>query len=158
MALPKKHFYLTFWSLKTSKLKLAVGVGEKCCPSFFGKYLKNWNTPVTDMKRGRLTFPKVEQRTSTIYIYLSSPRAESARAVTGRRNSHRWEGGRLFEPTAGGLKMGHQPKLGSYGKNRIFWPKTEILGPKKRSHFCTLTMFWPRPKKVVQRKKLPLPK
>ena len=32
---------------------------------------------------------------------LSSPRAESARAVTGRRNSHRWEGGRLFEPSAG---------------------------------------------------------
>ena len=27
-------------------------------------------------------------------------RAESARAVTGRRNSHRWEGGRLFEPSA----------------------------------------------------------
>ena len=28
-------------------------------------------------------------------------RAESARAVTGRRNSYRWEGGRLFEPSAG---------------------------------------------------------
>ena len=28
--------------------------------------------------------------------------------------------------------MGHRPKLGSYGKNRIFWPKTEILGPKKK--------------------------
>ena len=28
-------------------------------------------------------------------------RAESAWAVTGRRNSHRWEGGRLFEPSAG---------------------------------------------------------
>ena len=43
-------------------------------------------------------------------VRLSSPRAkragpkglraESARAVTGRRNSHRWEGGRLFEPSA----------------------------------------------------------
>ena len=32
---------------------------------------------------------------------LSSPRAESARAVTGRRNSHRWEGGRLFDGSAG---------------------------------------------------------
>ena len=29
--------------------------------------------------------------------------------------------------------MGHRPKLGSYGKNRIFWPKTEILGLKKHS-------------------------
>ena len=27
--------------------------------------------------------------------------------------------------------MGHRPKLGSYGKNRIFGPKPEILGPKK---------------------------
>ena len=49
--------------------------------------------------------------------------------------------------------MGHQRKLGSYGKNRIFWPKTEILGPKKGYHFLILTMFWPRPEKVVQRKK-----
>ena len=28
--------------------------------------------------------------------------------------------------------MGHQRKLGSYGKNRIFGPKTKILGQKKR--------------------------
>ena len=28
------------------------------------------------------------------------PARWSARAVTGRRNSHRWEGGRLFEPSA----------------------------------------------------------
>ena len=54
--------------------------------------------------------------------------------------------------------MGHQQKLGSYGKNRIFWPKIEILGPKKGDHFLILIMFWPRPKKVVQRKKVPLPK
>ena len=42
--------------------------------------------------------------TWTRLFVLSSPkglRAESARAVTGRRNSHRWEGGRLFEPSAG---------------------------------------------------------
>ena len=51
--------------------------------------------------------------------------------------------------------MGHQQKLGSYGKNRIFGPKTEILGPKKRLHFLVETMFWPQPEKVVQRKKLP---
>jgi hypothetical protein len=54
--------------------------------------------------------------------------------------------------------MGHQRKLGWYGKNWIFGPKTEILGQKKGGHFCTLTMFWPRLKKVVQRKKGPLPK
>ena len=62
------------------------------------------------------------------------------------------------EPSLRGLQMGHWPKLGSYGKNRIFWPKTEILGQKKGTHFLTLTMFWPRPEKVVQRKKVPLPK
>ena len=54
--------------------------------------------------------------------------------------------------------MGHQPKFGPYGKNRIFWPKTEILGPKKGGHFGGFTMFWPHPEKVVQRKKVPLPK
>ena len=43
-------------------------------------------------------------------------------------------------------------------QNADFGPKTEILGPKKRSHFLILTMFWPRPEKVVQRKKVPLPK
>ena len=37
---------------------------------------------------------------SVQFCYLSSPRAESARAVTGRRNSYSWEGGRLFEPSA----------------------------------------------------------
>ena len=45
--------------------------------------------------------------------------------------------------------MGHRPKLGLYGKNRIFWPKTEILGQKKGDHFWGFTMFWPRPKKVA---------
>ena len=54
--------------------------------------------------------------------------------------------------------MGHRPKLGSHGKNQIFGPKSEILGPKKGGHFLKLTMFWPRPEKVVQRKKVPLPK
>ena len=30
-----------------------------------------------------------------------------------------------------GLQTGHWPKLESYGKNWIFWPKTEISGLKK---------------------------
>ena len=34
-------------------------------------------------------------------VQPAGPRAESARAVTGRRNSHRWEGGRLFDGSAG---------------------------------------------------------
>ena len=105
-------------------------------------------------------------------------RAESARAYW-QTELPQWEGGRLFDgsakffygkscssrtesqkmvskvgnqPSCRGLKIGHRPKLGSYGKNRIFGPKTEILGPKKNIHFCTLTMFLQRPEKVVQRK------
>ena len=38
--------------------------------------------------------------TLTHIIQPKGPRAESARAVTGRRNSYMWEGGRLFEPSA----------------------------------------------------------
>ena len=53
--------------------------------------------------------------------------------------------------------MGHQQKLGSYGKNQIFGPKNKISGPKKE-HFLTLTKFWPRQGKVVQTKKYPFPK
>ena len=37
------------------------------------------------------------------------------------------------EPSLWGLQMGHWPKLGSYGKNRNFWPKTEICRKKKDS-------------------------
>ena len=47
---------------------------------------------------------------------------------------------------------GHMAKIG------FFWQKTEVSGSKKPIYFCTLTMFWPRPEKVVQRKKLPFPK
>ena len=60
-------------------------------------------------------------------------------------------------PTVGRGKTFHL-KLGSYGKNWIFGPKNEILGPKKGIHFLGLAMFWPRLEKVVQRKKVPLPK
>ena len=49
--------------------------------------------------------------------------------------------------------MGHQPKLGSYGKNRIFGPKTEILGQKKGTHFLTLTMYNTLP--MAQRIRVP---
>ena len=40
-------------------------------------------------------------RTNRCKIFQLEGPAESARAVTGRWNSHRWEGGRLFEPSAG---------------------------------------------------------
>ena len=45
--------------------------------------------------------------------------------------------------------MGHQPKFGSYGKNRIFGPKPKFWVQKRGPTFLILTMFWPRPEKVV---------
>ena len=69
VALRKKHFYLTFWSLKTSNLMIAVGVNENCCPSFFGKYLKIWNTPVNEEKHGlQINFSKSRTETSEILV------------------------------------------------------------------------------------------
>ena len=92
--------------------------------------------------------------------------------LAGSASTVQWGGGRLFdasanfffyenshnsetkrrkidpevgnEPSLRGLQTDHWTKLGSYGKNRIFGPKTEILGPKKVG-FITLTMLWPRP-------------
>ena len=103
-----------------------------------------------------------------------------ARAVTGRRNSYsgrgedffsrqpnfftetaetperkvgksfpRWEINRRVE----GSSWVINENLGRMAKIGFFWPKTEILGPKKGTHFWGFTMFWPRPEKVVQRKK-----
>ena len=42
--------------------------------------------------------------------------------------------------------------------NNGFWDQKPKFWAPKKTHFCTLTMFWPRPEKVVQRKKVPLPK
>ena len=47
-----------------------------------------------------------------------------------------------------GLSEGYKRTI---NQNWDFWPKTKIMGPKK-AHFFTLTMFWPPPEKVVQRK------
>ena len=106
--------------------------------------------------------------------------------LAGSASTVQWGGGRLFdasanfffyenshnsetkrrkidpevgnEPSLRGLQTGRSQNLGPYSKNRIFGPKTEISGPKKSVHFLRHTMFWPRPEKVVQRKKLPFPK
>ena len=117
---------------------------------------------------------------------LSSPkglRAESARAVTGRRCPYSGEGedflmGQLnfFTKTAvtperkvknrsqGGkltvmprAKNGSLTKIGVVWQKSDFWTKNRDFGPKKKAHFLGQTMFWPRQEKVVQRKKVPLP-
>ena len=46
---------------------------------------------------------------------------------------------------------GRMANIGLLGKNQRFW------APQK-THFLILTMFLPRPGKVVQRKKYPVPK
>ena len=45
---------------------------------------------------------------------------------------------------------GRMAKIGFFGQNLDFGPKISV-------HFLILTMLWPRPEKVVQRKKLPFP-
>ena len=55
-------------------------------------------------------------------FFLSSPRAQ--RKV--KKLFPRWEMNSLSE----GYKRAVDKKLGSYGKNPIFWPKTENSGPK----------------------------
>ena len=49
-------------------------------------------------------------------------------------------------------KNGSLTKIGVAWQKLDFWTKNRDFGPKKSVHFFTLTMFWPRPEKVVQRK------
>ena len=65
----------------------------------------------------------------------------------------RWEMNRLSEGyrQAVDQNWGRMAKIGLFGQKRDF-------GPKKSVHFLGFTMFWARPEKVVQRKKLPFPK
>ena len=111
------------------------------------------------------------------HCQFSSPRAESARVVTGRRNSHRWEGGRLFEPSAGffygnSCNSGSEsrkiaPRVektvstratnGPLTKIGVVWQKSDFWA-KKNTHFLRDTMFWLWPGNVEQTKKYPFPK
>ena len=53
--------------------------------------------------------------------------------------------------TAGDKIWDHMTKTGFWGQKRRF-------RAQKEKHCLVLTMFWPRPGKVVQTKKYPLPK
>ena len=81
--------------------------------------------------------------------FLSSRRAESARAVTGRRCplSGVGEDFLAHRPSCRGLKMDHWRYPGSYGKKRIFGPKSKFSGPKKTS------TSWSKPCSSNQRAK-----
>merc|ERR1711884_765696 len=72
------------------------------------------------------------------------------------KSKNRSQGGKLTVMVR--AKIGSSTKIGVVWQKSDFWTKNRNFGPKKRSHFCTLTMFWPRLEKVVQRKKVPLPK
>ena len=65
----------------------------------------------------------------------------------------RWEMNGLSE----GYKRAVDQNWGRMAKIGFFGQKPRFRAQKK-IHFLILTMFWPRPEKVVQRKKLPLPK
>ena len=105
--------------------------------------------------------------------------AESARAVTGRRFTHSEKGEAFltgqpdfFTETAVTLERKVEksfPRWEMNGHSEGYkwavdhnWGRVAKIGflgqIPKNIHFLTLTMFWPRPEKVVQRKKLPFPK
>ena len=52
------------------------------------------------------------------------------------------------------VNNGPSTKVGVIWQNSDLWAKNWNFGLKKRSHFCTLTMLWPRPKKNCSRKKV----
>ena len=107
-------------------------------------------------------------------------RAESATSVTGRLCPHSGEGktfwrvGRVsFRKTTITRKRKVEKSFRrsdmshlSEGYRRVvdkIWGRMEsyrirFSGPKKSVHFLMDIMFWPRPGKVVQRKKYPFPK
>ena len=103
----------------------------------------NWQTVPSQWGRGRL--------------FDGSTRFFTKTAVSRERKVEksfpRWEMNGLSEGYKGAADQnwGRMAKIGFYGQKPRFWAQ-------KKTHFCTLTMFWPRPEKVVQRKKLRLPK
>ena len=54
-------------------------------------------------------------------------------------------------------KNGSLTKIGVVWQKSEFWTKNRNFGPKKEAHFLGFTKFWPRPEKVVQRKKILCP-
>ena len=56
-------------------------------------------------------------------------------------------------------KIGSSTKIGGVWQKLDFWTKNQNFGLKKRHPlFYSNHVPWPRPEKVVQRKKVPLPK
>ena len=99
-------------------------------------------------------------------LFFSSPRAkragpkglraESARALTGRRCPHSGKGEDFL---TGQPDFFTETVVTPEEKVEKFLDqKPKFWAQKKGDHFWGLTMFWPRPEKVVRRKKLPLPK
>ena len=92
-------------------------------------------------------------------------RAESARAVTGRRCHHSgrgktfWRANRIFfTKTVITQERKVEKSISRWEKNRLSegykWVVDQNWGRMaKKIHFLVLTMFWPRTEKVVQRKK-----
>ena len=137
-----------------------------CMPTCHGtKYITNISNVIISLKLKQLSSPRAKQAGP------KGLRAESARAVIGRRCPH--ENGcnsgtesQKIVPQVGnerslrGLQTLNRPstKIGIVWQISDFLAQNRDFRPKKKAHFLTLTMFWPRPEKVVQRKKFPFPK
>ena len=111
-----------------------------------------------------------------LLVFIQGLRAESTKAVTGRQCPHSREGEdfltrrpSFFYETAITWEQkvkksfpmwemnrlsGLLTKIGVVLQKSYFWAQKRDFWPKK-THFSVPTMFWPRTKKVVQRKKYP---
>ena len=89
---------------------------------------------------------------------LSSPRAkpaESARAFTGRRNSHSERGEDFL---TGQLNFFTETAVTPERKVEKSFPRWEIFGPKKSAHVSSSPCSGNDRKKLFREKKVPLPK
>ena len=133
----------------------------------------------------KVTLFQISNTMSPLLMLLSSPRAESARAVTGRRRPHSgvgktfWRVDQVFfrkttvtqkqkvekliprcemNCLSKGYKLAIDKIWGRMAKNGFSGRKSGFQAKKKNVHFLRDTMFWPRPGKVVQTKKYPFPR
>ena len=89
----------------------------KCFPLTSALWQPSWEVQITNEDRGANSW-----YCDADYGKRPNPGTESRKIVPKVGN----------ERSLQGLQTGRWPKLGSCGKNWIFWPKTKILCPKKK--------------------------
>ena len=79
-------------------------------------------------------------------------------SVTPELKVEKWLPRQEMNGLSEGYKRAIDQNMGCMAKIfGFFFAKRRDFGPQKNTHFFTLTMFWPRPEKIVK-KKYPFPK